>query len=66
MALPGSNKVNSVVSYYLPENVDGVHLFLFHRDLCGEKQTIGALLTKYSRSSMQNGIKVYNSRRLIS
>ncbi|NP_001342523.1 sister chromatid cohesion protein DCC1 isoform 1 [Mus musculus] len=36
------------------------------QDLCGEKQTIGALLTKYSRSSMQNGIKVYNSRRLIS
>uniref|UniRef100_D4ACA3 Sister chromatid cohesion protein DCC1 n=1 Tax=Rattus norvegicus TaxID=10116 RepID=D4ACA3_RAT len=36
------------------------------QDLCGEKQTIGALLTKYSRSSMQNGVKVYNSRRLIS
>ncbi|KAL0598680.1 Sister chromatid cohesion protein DCC1 [Plecturocebus cupreus] len=26
------------------------------QDLCGEKQTIGALLTKYSRSSMQNEI----------
>ncbi|XP_037358160.1 sister chromatid cohesion protein DCC1 [Talpa occidentalis] len=36
------------------------------QDLCGEKQTIGALLTKYCRSSMQNGIKVYNSRRPIS
>ncbi|XP_038601187.1 sister chromatid cohesion protein DCC1 [Tachyglossus aculeatus] len=35
-------------------------------DLCAEKQTIGALLTKYSRSSMQNGVKVYNSRRPIS
>ncbi|XP_035133372.3 sister chromatid cohesion protein DCC1 isoform X2 [Callithrix jacchus] len=35
-------------------------------DLCGEKQTIGALLTKYSRSSMQHGVKVYNSRRPIS
>uniref|UniRef100_A0A3Q3QFE4 Sister chromatid cohesion protein DCC1 n=1 Tax=Monopterus albus TaxID=43700 RepID=A0A3Q3QFE4_MONAL len=33
------------------------------QDLCGEKQTTGALLTKYARSSMQNGIKVYNSRR---
>ncbi|XP_027004726.2 sister chromatid cohesion protein DCC1 [Tachysurus fulvidraco] len=33
------------------------------RDLCGEKQTTGALLTKHARSSMQNGIKVYNSRR---
>ncbi|XP_028983777.1 sister chromatid cohesion protein DCC1 [Betta splendens] len=33
------------------------------QDLCGEKQTTGALLTKYCRSSMQNGIKVFNSRR---
>nr|XP_057941306.1 sister chromatid cohesion protein DCC1 [Doryrhamphus excisus] len=32
-------------------------------DLCGEKQTTGALLTKYARSSMQNGTKVFNSRR---
>ncbi|XP_005994610.1 sister chromatid cohesion protein DCC1 [Latimeria chalumnae] len=31
--------------------------------LCGEKQSTGVLLTKYARSSMQNGIKVYNSRR---
>uniref|UniRef100_A0A8C9TYS9 Sister chromatid cohesion protein DCC1 n=1 Tax=Scleropages formosus TaxID=113540 RepID=A0A8C9TYS9_SCLFO len=36
------------------------------RDLCGEKQTTGALLTKYARSSMQNGMKVYNSRRPMS
>ncbi|XP_040117641.1 sister chromatid cohesion protein DCC1 [Oryx dammah] len=36
------------------------------QDLCGEKQTVGALLTKYARSSMQNGVKVYNSRRPIS
>uniref|UniRef100_A0AAR2LVW7 Sister chromatid cohesion protein DCC1 n=1 Tax=Pygocentrus nattereri TaxID=42514 RepID=A0AAR2LVW7_PYGNA len=33
------------------------------QDLCGEKQTTGALLTKHARSSMQNGVKVYNSRR---
>ncbi|CAJ1062079.1 sister chromatid cohesion protein DCC1 [Xyrichtys novacula] len=33
------------------------------QDLCGEKQTTGALLTKHARSSMQNGIKVFNSRR---
>ncbi|TRZ04455.1 hypothetical protein DNTS_025560 [Danionella cerebrum] len=32
-------------------------------DLCGEKQTTGALLTKHARSSMLNGVKVYNSRR---
>ncbi|XP_077453795.1 sister chromatid cohesion protein DCC1 [Stigmatopora argus] len=34
-------------------------------DLCGEKQTTGALLTKYARSSMQHGVKVFNSRRPI-
>lgn len=33
------------------------------QDLCGEKQTTGALLTKYARSSTQSGVKVYNSRR---
>ncbi|XP_012681940.2 sister chromatid cohesion protein DCC1 [Clupea harengus] len=33
------------------------------QDLCGEKQTTGALLTKFARCSMQNGSKVYNSRR---
>ncbi|CAL9706280.1 unnamed protein product [Knipowitschia caucasica] len=33
------------------------------KDLCGEKQTTGALLTKYARSSTQNGLKVFNSRR---
>ncbi|KAM6910089.1 sister chromatid cohesion protein DCC1 [Xenentodon cancila] len=33
------------------------------KDLCGEKQTTGALLTKYARSSVQNGVKVFNSRR---
>lgn len=38
-------------------------VFCLFRDLCGEKQTTGALLTKYARSSMQNGIKVFNSRR---
>ncbi|XP_041044993.1 sister chromatid cohesion protein DCC1 isoform X2 [Carcharodon carcharias] len=33
------------------------------RGLCAEKQTIGTLLTKYARSSMQNGVKVFSSRR---
>ncbi|XP_055490594.1 sister chromatid cohesion protein DCC1 [Leucoraja erinacea] len=31
--------------------------------LCGEKQTIGSLLTKCARSSMQNGVKMFSSRR---
>ncbi|KAM4633249.1 sister chromatid cohesion protein DCC1 [Polymixia lowei] len=35
------------------------------KDLCGEKQTTGALLTKHARSSMQSGVKVFNSRRLV-
>nr|XP_025034473.1 sister chromatid cohesion protein DCC1 isoform X1 [Pelodiscus sinensis] len=35
------------------------------QDLCAEKQTVAALLTKYARSSVQNGVKVYNSRRPI-
>ncbi|XP_052361241.1 sister chromatid cohesion protein DCC1-like isoform X7 [Oncorhynchus keta] len=35
------------------------------QDLCGEKQTTGALLTKYARLSTQNGMKVFNSRRLV-
>ncbi|XP_026544672.1 sister chromatid cohesion protein DCC1 [Notechis scutatus] len=35
-------------------------------NLCSEKQKIGTLLTKYARSSMQNGLKVYNSRRPVS
>uniref|UniRef100_A0A8C1F0B0 Sister chromatid cohesion protein DCC1 n=2 Tax=Cyprinus carpio TaxID=7962 RepID=A0A8C1F0B0_CYPCA len=37
------------------------------QDLCGEKQTTGALLTKHARSSVQSGFKgVYNSRRPVS
>ncbi|KAG8443112.1 hypothetical protein GDO86_011796 [Hymenochirus boettgeri] len=36
------------------------------QELCGEKQTIGALLTKYARSSLQNGVKFFNSRRPLS
>ncbi|KAJ8394656.1 hypothetical protein AAFF_G00044590 [Aldrovandia affinis] len=33
----------------------------YMQDLCGEKQTIGALLTKYARSSMQNGVVCINN-----
>ena len=38
----------------------------FHRDLVTEKLSIGAMLTKYTRSSMLNGIKVYNSKKPLS
>ncbi|XP_069776696.1 sister chromatid cohesion protein DCC1 isoform X1 [Narcine bancroftii] len=33
--------------------------------LCGNKQTIGSLLTRYARSSLQNGVKVFSSRKLV-
>ncbi|XP_032836064.2 sister chromatid cohesion protein DCC1 [Petromyzon marinus] len=36
------------------------------RDLCAEKQSVSALLTKHARSSMHNGVKVFNSRRSVS
>ncbi|XP_024428002.2 sister chromatid cohesion protein DCC1 [Desmodus rotundus] len=52
--------------FSLREKWTGEDIAPYIQDLCGEKQTIGALLTKYSRSSMQNGVKVYNSRRPIS
>ncbi|KAK3092052.1 hypothetical protein FSP39_024775 [Pinctada imbricata] len=32
-------------------------------DLTTEKMDVGALLTKYARASLQNGIKVFNSRK---
>lgn len=35
------------------------------QDLCAEKQTAAALLTKYARSSMHNSVKVFNSRRTL-
>lgn len=52
--------------FKLVEEYFQLSVFPLHRDLCAEKQTVGALLTKYARSSMQNGVKVYNSRRPIS
>lgn len=35
----------------------------FIRDLTTEKTDIGALLTRHARSSLQNGIKMFNSRK---
>lgn len=35
------------------------------RDLTTEKLDVGGLLTKYARSSMQNGMKVFNSRKTL-
>uniref|UniRef100_UPI00358EC280 sister chromatid cohesion protein DCC1 n=1 Tax=Myxine glutinosa TaxID=7769 RepID=UPI00358EC280 len=35
------------------------------RDLCGEKQTVAALLTKHTRCSVHRGVKMYGARRPI-
>ncbi|KAK7100068.1 sister chromatid cohesion protein DCC1-like [Littorina saxatilis] len=64
----------------LPEDVSGRFDYLFDTrkkwtldeispyvsDLTTPKMDVGALLTKYSRASVQNGIKVFSSRRTIS
>ncbi|XP_061110800.1 sister chromatid cohesion protein DCC1 [Conger conger] len=49
--------------FSMREKWTGDDIAPYIQDLCGEKQTTGALLTKYARMSMQNGMKVYNSRR---
>ncbi|XP_008836202.1 sister chromatid cohesion protein DCC1 [Nannospalax galili] len=64
--LPEGNQERFNSLFSLRERWTEEDIAPYIQDLCGEKQTIGALLTKYSRSSMQNGVKVYNSRRLIS
>ncbi|XP_036904347.1 sister chromatid cohesion protein DCC1 [Sturnira hondurensis] len=64
--LPEDTQERFNTLFSLREKWTGDDIAPYIQDLCGEKQTIGALLTKYSRSSMQNGVKVYNSRRPIS
>uniref|UniRef100_A0A2K5LBT3 Sister chromatid cohesion protein DCC1 n=1 Tax=Cercocebus atys TaxID=9531 RepID=A0A2K5LBT3_CERAT len=64
--LPEDNQERFNSLFSLREKWTEEDIAPYIQDLCGEKQTIGALLTKYSRSSMQNGVKVYNSRRPIS
>ncbi|XP_073086117.1 sister chromatid cohesion protein DCC1 isoform X3 [Manis javanica] len=64
--LPEDNQERFNSLFSLREKWTEEDIAPYIQDLCGEKQTIGALLTKYSRSSIQNGVKVYNSRRPIS
>ncbi|KAI7806264.1 sister chromatid cohesion protein DCC1 [Triplophysa rosa] len=54
-------RFNSLFSLRQKWTQDDIEPYI--HDLCGEKQTTGALLTKHARSSMLNGKKVYNSRR---
>ncbi|KFZ48517.1 Sister chromatid cohesion protein DCC1, partial [Antrostomus carolinensis] len=64
--LPEDNQQRFNSLFSIREKWTEVDIAPYIQDLCAEKQTVGALLTKYARSSMQNGVKVYNSRRPIS
>ncbi|NXG51947.1 DCC1 protein, partial [Psilopogon haemacephalus] len=64
--LPEDNQERFNSLFSIREKWTEADIAPFIQDLCAEKQTVGALLTKYARSSMQNGVKVYNSRRPIS
>ncbi|NXK06723.1 DCC1 protein, partial [Herpetotheres cachinnans] len=64
--LPEDNQERFNSLFSIREKWTEVDITPYIQDLCAEKQTVGALLTKYARSSMQNGVKVYNSRRPIS
>ncbi|XP_012862055.1 sister chromatid cohesion protein DCC1 [Echinops telfairi] len=64
--LPEDNQARFNSLFSLREKWTEEDIAPYIQDLCGQKQTIGALLTKYARSSVQNGVKVYNSRRPVS
>ncbi|NWS95690.1 DCC1 protein, partial [Mionectes macconnelli] len=64
--LPEDNQGRFNSLFSIREKWTEVDITPYIQDLCAEKQTVGALLTKYARSSMLNGVKVYNSRRPIS
>ncbi|XP_044277436.1 sister chromatid cohesion protein DCC1 [Varanus komodoensis] len=64
--LPEDNQERFNSLFSIREKWTEAEIAPYIQDLCSEKQTIGTLLTKYARSSMQNGLKVYNSRRPIS
>ncbi|NWU94608.1 DCC1 protein, partial [Upupa epops] len=63
--LPEDNQERFNSLFSIREKWTEVDIAPYIQDLCAEKQTVGALLTKYARSSTQNGVRVYNSRRLI-
>ncbi|XP_019407861.1 PREDICTED: sister chromatid cohesion protein DCC1 [Crocodylus porosus] len=63
--LPEDNQERFNSLFHIQEKWTEADITPYIQDLCAEKQTVGALLTKYARSSMQNGVKVYNSRRPI-
>ncbi|XP_067386907.1 sister chromatid cohesion protein DCC1 isoform X1 [Emydura macquarii macquarii] len=64
--LPEDNQERFNSLFTIREKWTEADIAPYIQDLCAEKQTVAALLTKYARSSMQNGVKVYNSRRPIS
>ncbi|NXS06270.1 DCC1 protein, partial [Neodrepanis coruscans] len=64
--LPEDNQERFNSLFSIREKWTEVDITPYIQDLCAEKQSVGALLTKYARCSMLNGVKVYNSRRPIS
>ncbi|NXI33699.1 DCC1 protein, partial [Sterrhoptilus dennistouni] len=64
--LPEDNQERFNSLFGIQQKWTEVDITPYIQDLCAEKQTVGALLTKYARSSTLNGVKVYNSRRPIS
>ncbi|KAH1178125.1 sister chromatid cohesion protein DCC1 isoform X1 [Mauremys mutica] len=64
--LPEDNQERFNKLFTIREKWTEADIAPYIQDLCAEKQTVAALLTKYARSSMQNGVKVYNTRRPIS
>ncbi|KAM9163393.1 sister chromatid cohesion protein DCC1 [Pangshura tecta] len=64
--LPEDNQERFNKLFTIREKWTEADIAPYIQDLCAEKQTVAALLTKYARSSLQNGVKVYNSRRPIS
>nr|XP_028592065.1 sister chromatid cohesion protein DCC1 [Podarcis muralis] len=64
--LPEDNQERFNSLFAIREKWTEADIAPYIQDLCSEKQTIGTLLTKYARSSVQNGLKVYNSRRPVS
>uniref|UniRef100_A0A8D0BAF3 Sister chromatid cohesion protein DCC1 n=1 Tax=Salvator merianae TaxID=96440 RepID=A0A8D0BAF3_SALMN len=64
--LPKDNQRRFNSLFTITEKWTEAEITPYIQDVCSEKQIVGALLTKYCRSSMQNGLKVCNSRRLTS
>lgn len=57
-----SHKLQSISNTLLECMV--INTLVVSRDVATDKVDVGALLTKYARASLQNGIKVFSSRKI--